>query len=58
MSIDVQKAMQDFAQEVQDLLDLVLPRPDDVRTQAELGSSPASQRDFSWLIRQTARTLP
>lgn len=30
MSIDVQKAVQDFAQEVQDLLDLVLPRPDDV----------------------------
>jgi hypothetical protein len=30
VTIDVQKAVQDFAQEVQDLLDSVLPRPDDV----------------------------
>lgn len=30
MTIDVQRAVQDFAQEVQDLLDSVLPRPDDV----------------------------
>lgn len=30
MRIDVQKAVQDFAQEMQDLLDSVLPRPDDV----------------------------
>jgi hypothetical protein len=30
VTIDVQRAVQDFAQEVQDLLDSVLPRPDDV----------------------------
>lgn len=30
MTIDVQKAVQDFAQELQDLLDSVLPPPDDV----------------------------
>ncbi len=30
MTFDVQKAVLTFAQEVQDLLDSVLPRPDDV----------------------------
>ena len=33
MTIDVQNAAQDFAQEVQDLLDSVLPCPDDVPAQ-------------------------
>lgn len=30
MTFDVQKAVQTFAQEMQDLLDAVIPRPDDV----------------------------
>lgn len=47
MSIDVQKAVQDFAQEVQDLLDLVLPRPDDVPPEDRKVQVPFKDRRYS-----------
>lgn len=47
MSIDIQKAVLDFAQEMQDLLDSVLPRPDDVPPEDRKVQVPFKDRRYS-----------